>query len=75
MPYAAIDGGDGDPIFLWPYHAAMEDISALTPAEQTDALRVVGTEELKELMDLGSWYGWRVSMTVRGDLQAFVAGD
>ena len=74
-PYAAMDGGDGDPIYIWPYFAAMGDLSTLTPGQLVDAYRITGHQKFQQQLAFGGWIYWRVSMTVRGELQAFVAGD
>jgi sulfur carrier protein ThiS len=74
-PYAALDGGDGDPIYLWPYLAAFDGLGDLTPAQRVDAYQLVSHEALEEMVQLEAWYWWRVSMGPEGNLQAFVAGD
>ena len=35
-PFAAVDGGDGELVYVWPYLAVYEDLSALSPAEKVD---------------------------------------
>ena len=74
-PFAAIDGGDGDPFYVWPYLAAYEDLSKLSPAEKVDGIRVAGYDDFKAQEEIGSWYFWRVYINAEGQLQAFVAGD
>lgn len=74
-PYAAMDGGDGDAIYLWPYFAAFDGLADLTPAQRVDAYRLVSHEALQEMVELMAWYWWRASIGPRGNLRAFVAGD
>ncbi|MDP1731656.1 MAG: hypothetical protein Q8L54_10885 [Devosia sp.] len=74
-PYAAMDGGDGEPVYVWPYLAAFEDLGRLTPAERIDGYRIMGYSAFRDMQDLGTWYYWRVYMSARGDLEAFIAGD
>lgn len=74
-PYAAMNGGDGDPVYVWPYLAAYEDLSLLKPSEQLDGYRIMGYAGFEDMQELGTWYYWRVFMSAGGALQAFVAGD
>ena len=74
-PYAALDGGDGDPIYLWPYFAAFDGLAELTPAQRVDAYQLVSHEALEEMVQLEAWYWWRLSIGPSGNLRAFVAGD
>lgn len=73
-PYAAMDGGDGGVIYIWPYFSAYEDLSQMTGPDEVEALRLVSYEQWQSLKEIG-WLWWRVSMNERGELQAFVAGD
>ena len=74
-PFAAVDGGDGRPFYVWPYLARYEDLTDLTPAEKVDGIRIAGYEDFKAQEEIGSWYFWRVFIGAEGQLQAFVAGD
>jgi hypothetical protein len=74
-PYAAMDGGDGDPIYVWPYLAAFESLSDLSPDQLVDAYRIMAYAEFEEMKALDAWYFWRVYIGPDGTLQAFVAGD
>lgn len=74
-PFAALDAGDGDPVYVWPYLAVYEDLTKLAPAEKVDGIRVAGYENFKVQEEIGAWYFWRVYVGANGDLQAFVAGD
>lgn len=74
-PYAAMDGGDGTIYYVWPYLAAMPDISALEPAQVVDAYRIMGQKAFDEMADYGGWLYWRAFIDADGDLTAFVAGD
>jgi hypothetical protein len=74
-PFAAMDGGDGEAIYIWPYLAAYMDIEDLTPAERVDAYRIMGYQQFEDMKGAGSWYYWRVFIAGDGRLQAFVAGD
>jgi hypothetical protein len=74
-PYAVLDGGDGDFIYIWPSFAAMDGLSDLTPAQLVEAYRLVGVEQFNQLKEYGGWLHWRIYIGPQGDLQAFVAGD
>lgn len=74
-PFAAVDGGDGEPFYVWPYLAAYDDLTKLTPTEKVDGIRVAGYEDFKVQEEIGNWYFWRVYIGAEGQLQAFVAGD
>jgi hypothetical protein len=74
-PYAAMDGGDGQPIYVWPYLAAYESLGELTPGERVDAYQIMGHAAFEEMKGLDAWYFWRVYIDADGQLQAFVAGD
>ena len=74
-PFAAIDEGDGEATYVWPYLAAMDDLSKLTPADQVVAIQLLGYEGAKDLPDVGAWYSWRTFIGKDGNWRAFVAGD
>lgn len=74
-PYAAMDSGDGDPVYIWPYLAALPDLTELTPEQVVDGYRIVGHDGFESDRQLGTWYFWRVYIGPQGDLQAFIAGD
>lgn len=74
-PYAAMDGGDGEPVYVWPYLAVYEDLRALSDEELVDAYRIMGLENFKAYQEIGGWLWWRVYLGPGGRLQAFVAGD
>jgi hypothetical protein len=74
-PYAAMDGGDGNPVYVWPYLAVYESLSELTPGERVDAYQIMGYAAFEEMKGLDAWYFWRVYIGADGRLQAFVAGD
>ncbi len=74
-PYAVMDTGDGEPIYIWPYLAAMDDLQALTPQQRVDAYLIAGHERLETMKDFGGWIYWRALIGQNGALMAFVAGD
>jgi hypothetical protein len=74
-PYAAMDNGDGTASYAWPYLAASDDLSKMSPADQVVAMQLLGYEGMKNEMELGAWYSWRTFIGENGDWQAFVAGD
>lgn len=74
-PYAAMDGGDGEPVYVWPYLAVFEDLRALSDEELVDAYRIMGLDDFKAYQEIGGWLWWRVYIGPGGRLQAFVAGD
>ncbi len=74
-PFAAMDGGDGKPVYVWPYLAASDDLGKMTPADEVVAMQLLGYEGMKNERELGAWYSWRTFIGPDGDWQAFVAGD
>ncbi len=74
-PYAAMDGGDGEHLFIWPYLAAVDDLGRLSPRQQVDGYRIMGYAGFNDLQAVGTWFYWRVYIGNGGELQAFVAGD
>lgn len=74
-PFAAMDGGDGDPVYVWPYLAAYDDLSDLSPADRVEGIRVAGAENFQLMQEFGVWIYWRAYIGLDGQLQAFVAGD
>jgi hypothetical protein len=74
-PYAAMDGGDGEPVYIWPYLAVYEDLRVLDDKQLVDAYRIMGYETFEEYRQIGGWLYWRVYLGANGALQAFVAGD
>jgi hypothetical protein len=74
-PYAAMDGGDGEPVYVWPYLAVYEDLRALSDEELVDAYRIMGLDNFRAYQEIGGWLWWRVYIGPGGRLQAFVAGD
>jgi hypothetical protein len=73
-PYAAMDGGDGTVYYVWPYLAAMPDLTQLEPAQVVDAYRIMGQQQFDEMREAG-WLYWRAFIAEDGELTAFVAGD
>lgn len=74
-PYAAMAGGDGKPVYVWPYLAVFEDLRVLDDKQLVDAYRIMGYETFEEYRQIGGWLYWRVYLGANGELQAFVAGD
>jgi hypothetical protein len=74
-PYAAMSGGDGKPVYVWPYLAVYEDLRALSDEELVDGYRIAGLDLFKAQQEVGGWLYWRVYLGPNGELQAFVAGD
>lgn len=74
-PFAAMDGGDGEAIYVWPSLAAFESFQDLTPDQLVAAYQIMGYQGFEEMKGLDAWYHWRVYIGPDGQLQAFVAGD
>lgn len=74
-PFAAMDDGNGKASYVWPYLAASDDLSKMTPADQVVAMQLLGFDGMKNEQELGAWYSWRTFIGEDGDWQAFVAGD
>lgn len=74
-PYAVFEPSSDSPSYVWPYLAAVPDLTALTAAEKVDAYRILTHEQFTELVELEAWYYWRLYIGKDGAWQAFVAGD
>lgn len=74
-PFAAMDGGNGEPVYVWPSLAAFESLAELTPDQQVSAYQIMGYERFEEMKGLDAWYHWRAFIGPDGKLQVFVAGD
>lgn len=74
QPYAYYPDSGGETNYIWPYLAEI-DPSALTPEQQVDAYRLLDSEAIEELKQMGAWYYWRTIINENGQWSAFVAGD
>jgi hypothetical protein len=75
-PFAAMDGGDGDPVYVWPHLAAYDQgFADLSAADRVVAYQIMGYEAFEEMKPLDAWYYWRLYIEPHGNLSAFVAGD
>lgn len=74
-PYAVQDGGDGEPVYVWPYLAAFESLADSSPADRVEGIRIAGFDNFQLMQEFGVWIYWRAFITPEGHLQAFVAGD
>jgi hypothetical protein len=75
-PFAAVDGGDGDPIYVWPHLAAYDQgFADLSAADRVVAYQIMGYADFEEMKALDAWYFWRLYIGPEGNLSAFVAGD
>ncbi|HXF73655.1 MAG TPA: hypothetical protein VNO79_13735 [Actinomycetota bacterium] len=74
-PYGTLRSG-GRTLYVWPFAAAMDDLSALTPA-QRQALRALGYTErdIRSFVAAGGFLGWRLGITEDGRWIFYVAGD
>lgn len=74
QPYAFYPDSGGETYYIWPYLSEI-DPNALTPEQQVDAYRLLTSEQIAELQDMGAWYYWRTFISETGEWSAFVAGD
>ena len=74
QPFAWYPDSGGQANYIWPYLSEL-DPTSLTPEQAVDAYRLLNTEQLQELKDIGAWYYWRLYITEDGEWTAFVAGD
>lgn len=61
-------------IYVWPYLAEM-DLSALTPAQEVDLLRLVGPAEAKAMREKKKWTWWRLTIGADGTWHSFKKGE
>lgn len=74
-PYAVMGPETDDPIYIWPYHAAMPDVTALTLDQKLDAFVVGGDDAMKSIEEAGAYYGYRLIIGKDGNWNSFVRGD
>lgn len=74
-PFAAMESGDGQPIYVWPSLALYEDLRTLSNEELIVGYRILGLDGFKAQQEIGNWLDWRLYLGPNGELQAFVAGD
>jgi hypothetical protein len=74
MPPATLGVGrdpENNTIYVWPY-LAERPLGALSPAEQTDLLRLMPAAEAKSLQDKKKWSWWRLAIDAGGTWLAFM---
>lgn len=74
MPFARIDAGTSNEMYVWPYLAELP-LEKLTPAQQVDLYRLVTPEELKTMKQFGGYIHYRLGIGRDGTWHYFVAGD
>jgi len=73
-PYALETYGE-DQVYVWPYLAGIDDLGALTPAQLVDAYQLTSPQGLKEMIEFGGWFDYRVVIAPDGTWSAFIRGD
>lgn len=74
MPFARINVGAADEMYVWPYLAEMP-LERLTPAQQVDLYRLVSPDEAKTMAEFGGYIHYRLGIGPDGTWHYFVAGD
>lgn len=74
-PYAVMGPETEDPIYIWPYLAALPDLSYLSLDQKVDAFSLGGDDAVKSIEDAGGYYGYRLMIDKNGNWTAFVRGD
>lgn len=73
-PYEAVDLGDGQRFYVWPYLAGV-DLPTMSDADKVVAYQLVAPADLDGFIDYGGWLSLRVIIDADGTWSAWVAGD
>ncbi|MEX0627752.1 MAG: hypothetical protein WD230_03875 [Cucumibacter sp.] len=73
-PFAVLDEGTEDEIFVWPYLAAVP-LEDLSPPELVELYKLVSHHDYEDMLNFGGWYFFRVGILANGEWAFFVAGD
>ena len=74
MPYAHVNAGKDDEMYVWPYLAELP-LDKLAPPQLVDLFRLVTPEEAKAMKDYGGYIHYRLGIGPDGTWHYFVAGD
>ncbi|MBX3521679.1 MAG: hypothetical protein KF807_00585 [Xanthobacteraceae bacterium] len=74
MPFAQIDKGTPQEMFVWPYFHALQ-LDKLTPEQRVELFRLVTAYDFREMQKFGSYNFFRAGIAPDGSWRFFVAGD
>lgn len=74
-PYAVVPDADHGKVYVWPYLAAMPDLSHLDAEQMIDLYKLVSHTDFQDMLQMGSWYFYRTMISADGQWLAFIAGD
>lgn len=74
MPFAQIDKGTPQEMFVWPYFHAVQ-LDKLTPEQRVELFRLVTAYDFREMQKFGSYNFFRAGIAPDGSWRFFVAGD
>ena len=74
MPFAHLDKGNSQEMFVWPYFYAVA-LDKLTAEQRVELFRLVTAYDFREMQNFGSYNFFRAGISPDGKWQFFVAGD
>lgn len=74
LPYAHVNKGKDDEMYVWPYLAELS-LDKLAPPQLVDLYRLVTPEEAEAMKDFGGYIHYRLGIGRDGTWHYFVAGD
>lgn len=74
LPYAHINKGKDQEMYVWPYLAELS-LDKLAPPQLVDLYRLVTPEEAEAMKEFGGYIHYRLGIGPDGTWHYFVAGD
>ena len=72
--YAHVGAGTPNEMYVWPYFTEKQ-LTALTPAEKVDLMRLVTAGDFADMQEYGSYNFYRVGLTADGKWKLFLSGN
>lgn len=73
-PYARVDGGTPNEMYVWPAFAHVP-LRQLGPPEIVELLRIVTSFDVQQMSDANAWTFFRVGIAADGTWHYFLAGE
>ncbi|MBB4065588.1 hypothetical protein [Gellertiella hungarica] len=72
--YVHVDVGTANEAYVWPYFAA-KPLTALTPPEKVELLRIVTAGDYQDMLDFGTYSFFRIGIAPDGKLKFIRSGE